>query len=106
MDQPLAAGAADAPDMASSSFETPTLLAPQALPPIAPAGIVASDNLAFVAEVRTHMTTILGFAEMLDDPSLALPASTRAEYGLIVATSGELLATRLQRRCDELRLAS
>lgn len=64
---------------------------------------IAMDGFAFIGEVRTHLTTILGFAEMLADPKLALTDRKRAEYGEIVAASGALLAERIERRHEELR---
>ncbi|RXF73915.1 hypothetical protein [Hansschlegelia zhihuaiae] len=59
----------------------------------------------FVGEVRTHLTTILGFHQMLDDPELRLSPERRAEYGAIVATSGALLSDYLEREAP-LLLAS
>lgn len=49
-------------------------------------------------EMRTQLTTILGFAELLADPDLSLTARTRLEYARIVQASGQ----RLERAISEL----
>lgn len=98
MNQSFVTGADQAPEGPSSALETPTLLA-------AGEGAIVPDGFDFLAEVRTHMTTILGFSEMLADPALDLSDQKRAEYGFIVATSGALLAERLERESEDLRLA-
>lgn len=98
MNQALATGV-DAPARSAAAIETPTLLA-------VAEGAMMIDGFAFIGEVRTHLTTILGFAEMLADPAIDLTDKTRAEYGRIVATSGALLAERIERRDAELRMAS
>jgi len=99
MIQMVDAGVDSARREVSSALDTPTLLA-------AGEGARRSDHVDFLGEVRTHMTTILGFAEMLADPALALSDKTRSEYGFIVATSGALLAERLERENAELTVAN
>jgi hypothetical protein len=56
----------------------------------------------FIGEVRTHLTTILGFRELLGDASLPLSAERRAEYGAIVETANQVLTDYIDREAQRL----
>lgn len=40
---------------------------------------------------RTHLTNIIGFAEMLADPTAELPREKRLEYAEVILASAEAL---------------
>lgn len=49
-------------------------------------------------EIRTLLTNINGFAELLADPLRALSARTRLEYAEIILASGEQLEALVSKR--------
>lgn len=59
-----------------------------------------------VGPMRTMMTTILGFADMLADPELPLTEAKRAEYEAIVRASSAALLDHVERKTTQLRAAS
>lgn len=56
----------------------------------------------FIGPVRTIMTTILGFSEMLADPELTLSADKRREYELILVQSSASLAEHIEQQATEM----